>query len=63
MGFAKYLEDNTEIWEERNRDRVWFSRSQSQPQQGRNSVNRSRNVGAVIQDSRRNNTTTMQKGV
>ena len=48
MGFAKYLEDNMEMWEERNRERTWRPKRESPPMISKNAADRNRNTNGSI---------------
>ena len=53
MGFAKYHEDNMDMWEERNRDRWLPSTNALPPQCVKTEYSRDRNTYASVQNSSR----------
>ena len=63
MGFAKYHEDNMEMWEERNRARICYSVNQPKQPQSKNSMSSNRNQYIGNHYSKRNNIVIIQKGI
>ena len=63
MGFAKYHEDNREMWEERNRDRKWQPKRESPLMISKNAADQNRNTNGTILTPPRNNNIIMMKGI
>ena len=63
MSFAKYLEDNMEMWEERNRDKEWRSKRETPPIISRIAADRTRNTNVSIRTSPRTNDVIVMKGI